>query len=210
QDAWHVDVCLTGSQKAIGVPVGLGLIMVSDEAMARFEERKMPVANYYCDINNWLPIMRAYHEDKAAYFATPPVNSIYALDVSLQQILAEGMEPRFERHLKLASAFQAGMRSLGIELVAKPGVEAPTVSGMYYPAGVDSGLVGKVGANGVTIAGGVLPAIASKYFRVGHMGTCTASDIVATIGAIERALLDSGAKVSLGAGVGAAQHVLSD
>jgi alanine-glyoxylate transaminase/serine-glyoxylate transaminase/serine-pyruvate transaminase len=210
QDAWQVDVCLTGSQKAIGVPVGLGLIMVSAEAMERFNQRTSPVPNYYCDINNWLPVMNAYEQDKAAYFATPPVNLIFALDVSLQQILAEGMEARFQRHVKLAGAFQAGMRALGIELMAHSGLEAPTVSATYYPDGVDASLLAKVAANGVTIAGGVLPAIASKYFRVGHMGTCTPSDVVATVGAIERGLLECGAKIELGAGVSAAQQVLSD
>lgn len=210
QDAWQVDICFTGSQKAIGVPVGLGLTMVSAEAMERFGQRKTPVPNYYCDIHNWLPVMNAYEQDKGVYFATPPVNLIFALDVSLQQILAEGMEARFQRHVKLASAFQSGMRALGVELVAQRGLEAPTVSGMYYPAGVDAGLLPKVAANGVTIAGGVLPAIAAKYFRVGHMGTCTPSDVVATVGAIERGLLECGAKVQLGAGVAAAQQILSD
>src|SRR5581483_7913625 len=107
---------------------GLGLIMLSSETMQRFGQRKSPVPNYYCDINNWLPVMQAYEQDKAAYFATPAVNLIYALDVSLQQILSEGMDPRFERHVKLASAFREGMRALGIELLAKSGLEAPTIS----------------------------------------------------------------------------------
>jgi alanine-glyoxylate transaminase / serine-glyoxylate transaminase / serine-pyruvate transaminase len=120
------------------------------------------------------------------------------------------MEARFQRHTKLGGAFQEGMRGLGIELLAQRGVEAPTISAMYYPDGVDASLVAKVAANGVTIAGGVMPGLAPKYFRVGHMGTCTASDVVATIGAIERGLLECGAKVQLGAGVAAAQHILSD
>jgi alanine-glyoxylate transaminase / serine-glyoxylate transaminase / serine-pyruvate transaminase len=210
QDEWQVDACFTGSQKAIGVPAGLGLIMLSSEAMQRFDRRTTPVPNYYCDIKNWLPVMQAYEQDKAAYFATPAVNLLYALDVSLQQILAEGMEPRFQRHTKLGAAFQEGMRALGIELIAQRGIEAPTISAMYYPQGIDATLVAKVAANGVTIAGGVLPGYAPKYFRVGHMGTCTPSDIVATIGAIERGLLESGAKVDLGRGVAAAQQILSD
>jgi len=210
QDEWQVDAAFTGSQKAIGVPAGLGLIMLSADTMRRFEQRQTPVPNYYCDIKNWLPVMQAYEQDKVAYFATPAVNLVFALDVSLQQILAEGMEPRFQRHARLGSAFQAGMGGLGIELLAKRGVEAPTISAMYYPEGVDNTLVAKVAAQGVTIAGGVLPGYAPKYFRVGHMGTCTPSDVLATIGAIERGLLECGARVELGAGVAAAQHVLSD
>ncbi len=210
QDAWQVDAAFTGSQKAIGVPAGLGLIVLSAETMERFEQRKTPVPNYYCDITNWLPVMQAYEQGQSAYFATPAVNLIYALDVSLQQILSEGMEPRFQRHAKLGSAFQQGMRALGLELLARRGVEAPTISAMYYPSAVDASLLAKVAANGVTIAGGVLPGYAPKYFRVGHMGTCTPSDVLATVGAIERGLLECGAKVALGAGVAAAQQVLSD
>ena len=209
QDDWQVDICLTGSQKAIGVPPGLALIMVSGEAMALFGQRKTPVASYYCDINNWLPVMRAYEQDKAAYFATPAVNLMYALDVSLGQILAEGMEERFERHHRLGAAFREGMRALGLSFVAQAGVEAPTVSGMYYPHGVDAGLVGRVAAEGVTIAGGVMPGIAPSYFRVGHMGTCTPGDLLTTVGAIERALAGAGTKVDAGAGIAAIQRALT-
>ncbi|HVA24755.1 MAG TPA: alanine--glyoxylate aminotransferase family protein [Chloroflexota bacterium] len=209
QDDWGVDVCLTGSQKAIGVPAGLALIMASTAAMEAFAKRTSPIPNYYCDIHNWLPIMSAFQQDKTAYFATPAVNLIYALDTSLRQILAEGMEARFTRHEQLGRAFRAGMCALNLQLVAKPGFEAPTVSGMYYPEGVDTGLLGKVASQGVTIAGGVHPAMAARYFRVGHMGTCTTSDLLGTIGAIERGLAASGATVPSGAGVAAAERILA-
>ncbi|MGH2468737.1 MAG: pyridoxal-phosphate-dependent aminotransferase family protein, partial [Chloroflexota bacterium] len=128
QDDWGVDVCLTGSQKAIGVPAGLALIMASAAAMEAFAKRTSPISNYYCDIHNWLPVMRAFQQDKTAYFATPAVNLIYALDTSLRLILAEGMEARFTRHERLGHAFRAGMCALNLEIVAKPGCEAPTVS----------------------------------------------------------------------------------
>ncbi|MDE3078327.1 MAG: alanine--glyoxylate aminotransferase family protein, partial [Chloroflexota bacterium] len=72
-----------------------------------------------------------------------------------------------------------------------------------------SGLLPKVAEQGVTIAGGVLPPLAGKYFRVGHMGTCTPADLIATVGAIERGLAAVGAQVSLGAGVAAVERGLS-
>lgn len=209
QDDWGVDVCLTGSQKAIGVPAGLALIMASREAMDVFKKRKTTVPNYYCDINNWLPIMEAFLQDKGAYFATPAVNLIYALDVSLKLILEEGLEARFKRHQITGHAFREGMRALGLEIIAKPGVEAHTVTAIYYPEGVDAGLLPKVAKYGVTIAGGVLPAIAPKYFRVGHLGTCTPTDLIATISAVERGLVDAGAKIAVGAGVAAAQKAIT-
>ncbi|MDE3077403.1 MAG: alanine--glyoxylate aminotransferase family protein, partial [Chloroflexota bacterium] len=155
------------------------------------------------------PVMQAYQQDRGAYFATPPVNLIYALDVSLGHILDEGMEARFARHQLMGHSFRDAMQALGLEIIARPGLEAPTVTATYYPAGVDGALLPKVAEQGVTIAGGVLPSLAGKYFRVGHMGTCTPGDLIATIGAIERGLTAMGARVSPGAGVAAAEKALS-
>ena len=59
---------------------------------------------------------------------------------------------------------------------------------MYYPDGVDAALVKNIGLEGVTVAGGLHPALKTKYFRVGHMGAVTKNDVSATIAAIERAL----------------------
>ncbi|MDO9039237.1 MAG: alanine--glyoxylate aminotransferase family protein [Lutibacter sp.] len=112
QEDWGIDVVLTASQKAIGVPPGLALLVVSQKAMEIFKNRKTPVGNYYADFNNWLPIMQAYENRQPSYFGTPAVNLIAALEVSLQQIVTEGMEQRFLRHKKIASAFREAMIAL--------------------------------------------------------------------------------------------------
>ncbi len=78
---------VTASQKAVGVPPGLALLVASQNAMKAFEQRKTPVANYYGDWANWLPIMKAYENKQASYFGTPPVNLIMALEKSLQLIV---------------------------------------------------------------------------------------------------------------------------
>jgi alanine-glyoxylate transaminase/serine-glyoxylate transaminase/serine-pyruvate transaminase len=70
--AWGVDVVLTASQKAVGVPPGLALFVASPIAVAAFKNRKAPVANYYADWTNWLPVMQAYEARQVSYFATPP------------------------------------------------------------------------------------------------------------------------------------------
>ena len=88
---WEVDVALTASQKAISVPPGLALLVASPRAMQAFRSRKTPVGSYYADWTNWLPIMEAYEARKPSYFGTPAVNLIFALNVSLEQILKEGM-----------------------------------------------------------------------------------------------------------------------
>jgi len=95
QEEWGIDVAFTASQKAIGVPPGLALLVAGPGAMKTWRERKTPVSHYYGDWNNWLPIMEAYEARKPGYFATPPVNHICALNVSLGQILAEGWSSGF-------------------------------------------------------------------------------------------------------------------
>jgi alanine-glyoxylate transaminase/serine-glyoxylate transaminase/serine-pyruvate transaminase len=83
------------------------------------------------------------------------------------------------------------------------------LSAFYYPPGVDASLVGRVRAEGIAIAGGLHPDAKTKYFRVGHMGAMKASDLLAVVGALERALAAGGHKVNLGAGLAAAQAALA-
>jgi alanine-glyoxylate transaminase/serine-glyoxylate transaminase/serine-pyruvate transaminase len=150
--------------------------------------------------------MEGYERGAPAYFATPAVNLVAALDVALSQIADEGMAARVQRHERFASAFRAAWSALGLRVLpARTELCASTLSAVYYPDGIDASLVGRVRAEGIVIAGGLHPDAKTKYFRVGHMGAIDASDVVATVGAIERALAKSGYKFDLGAGVAAAQ-----
>ncbi len=209
QEAWGVDLALTASQKAIGVPPGLALLVAGPRAIDAFKARKHPVANYYADWANWLPIMQAYLARRAAYFATPAVNLIYALYASLHQILAEGLDARIARHKRLSDAFKAGIAAMGLTQVpVRSEIAATTMSAMYFPDGIDAGLIGKIRERNVVVAGGIYPAIRDRYFRVGHMGVVDRADIVATLAAIEGALLASGYRFETGAGVAAAERML--
>jgi alanine-glyoxylate transaminase/serine-glyoxylate transaminase/serine-pyruvate transaminase len=209
QEEWGIDVALTASQKAIGVPPGLALLVAGSRAMDAFRRRSTPVSNYYADWNEWLPIMQAYEGRRPSYFATPAVNLIWALHVSLKEILAEGMEARFARHRKLSGAFKAGLTALGLRQVPKrPELCATTLSAILYPQGVDRTLLKYIDEAGVIVAGGLHPAIRDQYFRVGHMGAVGPSDIMATLSAIETGLQRSGYKFEAGAGLAAAQAQL--
>lgn len=210
-DAWNLDVYFTASQKAIGVPPGLALLMFSDRAMKTYKARKSPVASYYCDIANWLPIMQAYEERRPSYFGTPAVNLILALKESIDQILEEGMEACFKRHVKLSNAVKAGIRALNLKTIPKGDEKAAhTLTAPFYPKGVDGDLFrAKMTENGVIVAGGLQPEIKTKYFRIGHMGRITALDVLAIIGAVERALIGSGHQIETGNGVEMAQQMLS-
>ena len=189
QEAWGVDVYLTASQKAISVPPGLALLVASEQAMEAFRKRKSLVRSYYADWGKWLPIMEAYRGRKAAYFGTPAVNLIYAL--------------------RLSKGFKAAATALGLRQVpARPEFGAATLTAMYYPEGVGAELLKKVADEGVILAGGLHPDIKTRYFRVGHMGPTLPSDILATVGAIERGLAALGHSVEMGAGVQAAQKAM--
>jgi alanine-glyoxylate transaminase/serine-glyoxylate transaminase/serine-pyruvate transaminase len=188
-DAWGVDVAFTASQKALGAPPGLAVLLAGPRAMEAWKARSRPVASVYLDFAEWLPIHEAYEAEKPSYFATPAVNLITALDVSLGHLLDEGMAARVARHERIASAFHAAWKSLGLEHLPRPEAHrAHTLSALYYPQGVDAALVGAIAKQGVTVAGGLHPELKAKYFRVGHMGAVNANDVAAVTTAIRLAL----------------------
>jgi alanine-glyoxylate transaminase/serine-glyoxylate transaminase/serine-pyruvate transaminase len=211
QEELGIDIVLTASQKAIGVPPGLALLVASQKAMEAWKNRKTPVGNYYADWGNWLPIMEAYEARKPSYFGTPSVNLVLALESSLRIICKEGMENRFQRHQKIAKAFRLAISALGLHMIpVNENVASNTLSAPYYPDGIDGGsLLNEITKAGVIMAGGLLPDLKSKYFRIGHMGSVNPSDILSSIAAIETALLACGYGIKPGTGLNAAQELLN-
>jgi alanine-glyoxylate transaminase/serine-glyoxylate transaminase/serine-pyruvate transaminase len=210
QEAWGVDLVLTASQKAIGVPPGLALIMAGPRAMEAFHARRSPVGSYYSDWTQWLPVMEAYEARRPSYFGTPPVNLIWALNISLAQILQEGMAARFARHQRLSQACKAGIAALGLgQVPASPEVAAATLTAPRYPEGVGASVLNRIAEEGVILAGGLHPEIKDRYFRIGHMGAVTAGDVLTTLGAVERGLAAAGYRFEPGAAVRAAQQALA-
>ncbi len=209
QDAWGVDLALTASQKAIGVPPGLGLVVAGPRAMEAYHSRSAPVVNYYADWGQWLPIMEAYEAREPSYFGTPPVNLVWALNTSLGLILEEGMEARFERHRQVSRAVKAAVAALGMAQVpASAEIAANTLTAPCFPDGIDSSLLAHVKRAGVILAGGLHPEIKGEYFRIGHMGVVSSADVLATVGALEQGLARVGYEFQPGAGLTAAQEVL--
>lgn len=210
QDEWGVDVAFTASQKAVGVPPGLALLVASPRAIESFRARKKPVANYYADWANWLPIMEAYMARKASYFGTPAVNLVYALRESLRQIVAEGIDKRVARHKKLSDAFKAGVTAMGLKQIPTSMAHAAvTMTAPYFPENIDAKFIGKMRERGIVVAGGLHPAIREKYFRVGHMGSVSPADIFATLSSVESSLLSLGYEFNEGAGMAAAEKMLA-
>jgi len=209
QEAWGIDLALTASQKAIGVPPGLALVVAGPRAMESFRQRKSPVMSYYADWTKWLPIMEAYEARQTGYFGTPPVNLIWALNVSLGEILEEGMGARFERHRRVSTGIKAAITALGMAQVPiGDHVAASTLTAPYFPDGVDRSVLGYIKEAGVILAGGLHPEIKARYFRIGHMGVVNESDVLATVGAIETGLRQAGYDFDVGMGLTAAQEAM--
>ncbi len=202
-DDWGVDVCFTGSQKALGVPPGLGLVAYSESFTGEVEARGQ-WSLYFS-----LPDLLREMESTRNYYITPAVNLVYALRESLKTILAEGLEERYKRHKVMAEAVRESLKALGINLVAREGFQADTVTAAYLPGGVEwPSLYREMRARGVEIAGG-LGELRGRIFRIGHMGQVGYNELVATIAALERSLKALGVDVKLGQGLTALQETLA-
>ncbi|KAF8473950.1 pyridoxal phosphate-dependent transferase [Kalaharituber pfeilii] len=201
-DKWGLDVVLTASQKAIGVPAGLCIMMLSGRAVNVFNTRKVAPASYFASFANWLPIMRNYEAKKPSYFATPSPQLIQALHTSLTQILAAPLSVRFEAHKATSRKVKAAIKSLGLrQLANKPEDQSNGMTAVYLPTGITaSDLLPKLLAKGVVMAGGLHREIATKYFRFGHMGVSVMNEdlghIDHAIVALKEALAEAGYKPS--------------
>ncbi|KAL2915822.1 hypothetical protein HK105_204523 [Polyrhizophydium stewartii] len=170
-DEWGLDVVMTASQKAIGVPPGLALMVVSQRALAVAKARKAAPTIYFGSFAKWLPIMQKYEARQPSYFATPPVQLILALEVSLKQLVAGGMDERFAKHVAASNKVKQAIERAGLKLVpASHAIAANTLSAVYYPEGVaPADFLKSFSESGIVIAGGLHPLHNTKYFRIGHM-----------------------------------------
>ncbi|KAJ1721918.1 hypothetical protein LPJ53_003607 [Coemansia erecta] len=178
-DAWGVDVVITASQKALGCPPGISIVVASQKALKVLSERKTPVPAYYVNWNRWLPIMRSYEDRAVKYFATPCVQTIFALHTALGELLADGgMERVFAAHESTSKRVKAAVASWGLKTVAvAPEVSATAMTAVWLPEGIQAAdLLPKLKARGVVAAGGILAGQAQRYFRLGHMGITATQD----------------------------------
>ena len=203
QDEWGVDVVVSGSQKALMSPPGLGFASPNEAALGR--AATAPRRGYYFD---WLKTAAGQQKDPPDSPFTPAVSTWMALDVALGMIEEEGLEQVFERHRLLGRAARAAVAGLDLDLFGPEDENANVVTAIALPDSIDGGKVPKTMRDkyGVTIAGGQ-GKLKGKIARIAHCGYFGAFDIVTTVAAFEMTLRELGAEVELGAGVGAAQRV---
>jgi alanine-glyoxylate transaminase/serine-glyoxylate transaminase/serine-pyruvate transaminase len=202
-DRQRVDICFSGSQKAISAPPGMAPITVNGRVEDLLRARKTKVQSWYFDLTTTMN----YWGKERTYHHTPPISLIYGLREALRLVLEEGLEARWERHRQNQQALIAGVEAMGLELfVSNPTDRLVTVTGVRVPQGVEDGKVRRqlLDEFNIEIAGGFGP-LKGKLWRVGLMGySSQRGNVLTFLAALEKVLLDQGFRVPVGAGVGAA------
>ncbi len=198
-DEWKVDLAITGSQKGLMLPAGLGIVCASPKALAAREQAKCPRA--FFDFGD---MIRA---NATGYFPyTPSIPMLYGLRESLAIISEEGLENIFARHQRLADGVRAAVRAWGLKLCAKaPKWYSNTVSAIMVPEGTSGADVIDVAFRRYNLAlGAGLARMAGKLFRIGHLGDLNELMLLGAIAGAEMAMRDVGIQVTPGVGVAAA------
>ncbi len=199
-DAWNCDMVVSGSQKGLMLPPGLGFISVSPKAWDLINQSKSP--RYYFDLKSAKKSL-----DKTDTPFTSAISLIVALNEALKMIRQEGLEDVFSRHKRMAEATRAAAKALGMQLLA-PVAASDAVTAIKVPTGIDGQKLVKTMRDtyGVTIAGGQAE-LKGKIIRIAHMGYINRFDIIAGIDCLEKVLSEMGYKFKQGAGVKAAEGV---
>jgi len=200
-DDWHVDIALTGSQKALMIPPGLAFISVSERAWQGIENGKL--ASYY------LSLRRARDSlDKGLTPYTPAVSLLMGLAESLKMMKEIGLEEIYRIHERNAVVTRAAVAALGLVIFAQRPSNVLTAVSM--PPDIDGSALLKTIKQecGVTIANG-MDHYRGKYIRIAHLGyNVDPSDMLVAVSALEHGLSRHGYDFESGAGIAAAQRVI--
>ncbi|MDD9716260.1 aminotransferase class V-fold PLP-dependent enzyme [Dinoroseobacter sp. PD6] len=199
-DEWEVDLVVTGSQKGLMLPPGLGILGVSEKALEAARSATMRRAYFeFFD-------MLAMNAD--GYFPyTPPTPLLHGLRASLARIATEGLDNVIARHTRLAEGVRRGIAAWGLPLVAEHHtLYSDTVSAIRVPQEIDAREVLRIAYEEFnTSFGSGLGPLDGKVFRIGHLGDLNEAMCLTALSVAEMALYRAGMQVQLGSGVGAAQ-----
>ncbi len=187
-DDWHCDVAVTGSQKGWMAPPGLAMVSVSQEAWQAHSKAKMP--RFYWDFAQ----AKSYLE-KGQTPWTPAISTVFALSVSLEMMLTEGLANTIARHARVSKAAREGIKLLGLSLFAEEGYASNTVTAVAATDGLDTKKLLQIlrEEHQIVLAGGQ-QRLDGKIFRIGHLGWITEDDIEAVISALRVVLPRAGFK----------------
>lgn len=197
-DDWGIDVLISGSQKGFMIPPGLSFLAASEKAWKVHEECINP--SFYF---NWKQNRKSVLDSSTAW--TPAVNLFIALDTSLQMMKEEGLENIWARHKRIGTALRAGVKAIGLKLLAKDEKTASNaITAVLPPEGISVPDIRKTMKNDydIVIANGQ-KSLKDKIFRMGTLGYVSERDAIAAMGALEASLYKLGYKFELGSGVAA-------
>jgi alanine-glyoxylate transaminase / serine-glyoxylate transaminase / serine-pyruvate transaminase len=208
-DGTPIDICFSGTQKALGAPPGLSPITVGSRAEEIFRSRKTKVQSWYFDLTT---TMNYWGKDRT-YHHTPAIPIVYAIREALRMVMEEGLEASWERHRSNHDALVAGLEAMGLKpFVAEPNRRMITVTAVSVPEGVDGTKLQQqlLDEFDIEVSGG-LGALKGKIWRIGVMGhTSHQKNVLLLLAAMEKALSDQGFRVPAGAGVAVAIHSYSE
>ncbi|NVM29099.1 MAG: alanine--glyoxylate aminotransferase family protein [Candidatus Helarchaeota archaeon] len=203
-DKWNFDILVTGSQKCLGIPPGLGFIMVGPRAWEIINERES-IHSYYVN----LPLYKQWFAERGDTPFTPSVPLIIAQNVSLKMMFEEGIDNRMKRHRRMAKATRVGAKALGLQLFAEEEYASNTVTSIKVPPKINSKeLINSMKELGILIAGGQ-GNLRGNIIRIAHMNVVQEKDILVTFSALETALNKLGFDFKPGSGVAAIEQEFS-
>ncbi len=182
-DAWGVDVCYSGTQKCLSVPPGLSPITFSDSAMDAVRARGTPVQSWYLDVT----MLEQYWGPERVYHHTAPVAMLAALHAGLGVVLDEGLEARWDRHVRIGAMLAKELTSRGFRYVAPEGARLPMLHCVRVPDGIDEAATrGRLLSEyGIEIGAGLGP-FRGECWRIGLMGyTCTERNVLTLLAALD-------------------------
>ncbi|RTL43240.1 MAG: alanine--glyoxylate aminotransferase family protein [Candidatus Melainabacteria bacterium] len=202
-DAWDVDVVVTGSQKALMLPPGLGIIFFGKrawEAKANCQSK-----SFYFDLKKYKKSLDA---NTTPY--TPNVSLFCGLATALKMMREEGTESIFARHMRLKQSLRAGLQAMGLELVVDEEAASPTITSIKPPADLTVDAIRKKLKERykILVADGQ-EELKGKIFRIGHMGYVFERDVLMTLASLEATLIELGHKVEPGKAVRSASDLLA-
>jgi alanine-glyoxylate transaminase / serine-glyoxylate transaminase / serine-pyruvate transaminase len=183
-DKWGIDVAMSGSQKGLMTPPGLGFVAASDRAQAVHKSANMRTPYW-----DWTE--REGTEHYRRYAGTAPVHLLFALRRAIDMLLDEGLEHVFLRHRLLAESVRRAVavwaegQTLGFN-IDEPSERSDTVTTVTVADGHDPAKLQRYCTDkcGVVLGTGI-GDLQGKAFRIAHMGHVNAAMILGTLGVVE-------------------------
>ncbi len=170
-DEMGIDICITSTQKALGLPPGMALCTFSQKAIEMAQQ--VPCRGYYLDL---LSLYEYIQKKDFQYPSTPSLSHMFALDYQLDCILAEGLEQRFARHIEMAEYTRDWARKY-FELFADERYLSNTLTTIKNTRNIDvAALNSELGVRGYQISNGY-GKLKDRTFRIAHMADCTLEEV---------------------------------